>query len=135
MTAPTLLNPSSLPHTETIGYSQIAVAHTGRLAFVSGQVAAGVETHTAPKDFDAQAGLVIQNLSKALLALSATPHDIVQLRIYVVDLTPARVETAMSKLRSFLEGAKPSLTGVGVSSLASPDYLIEIEMIVQLQSV
>ena len=132
MTAPALLNPGSLPQTEAIGYSQIAVSHTGRLAFVSGQVATRSDNQAIPEDLVGQVDIVIQNLSHALAALAATPHDIIQLRIYIVGLTPARVELTMGRLCGFLDGAKPSLTGIGVSGLASPDFAIEIEMVVQL---
>lgn len=132
MNAPTLLNPKTLPLTEGIGYSQIAITHSGRLAFVSGQVALRDDGTPVPSDLDAQADVVIENLSRALVALESPVHSIIQLRIYVVDLTPLNVEMVMGKLGAFLKGARPSLTGVGVQSLASPEFRIEIEMIVQL---
>lgn len=59
------------------------------------------------------------------------PHDIVQMRIYVTDLTDETLSEAMKQLTVFLNGARPSLTGVGVAKLASPDLQIEIEMVVQ----
>ena len=76
--------------------------------------------------------MVIDNLSRALAALESPAHDILQLRIYVVDLTPLKVETVMGKLGAFLKGARPSLTGVGVQNLASPEFRLEIEKVVQL---
>ena len=129
-----LLNPAALPQTESIGYSQIAIANTGRLAFVSGQVAISSDGSPVPGSFEAQTDIVIDNLSRALAALEAAPSDIAQLRVYAVDLTPQRVETVMGGLGKLLDGARPSLTGVGVQSLAAPEFLIEIEMVVQLSA-
>ncbi|MEO9299862.1 RidA family protein [Devosia alba] len=132
MTTPTLLNPNTLPQTESIGYSQIAIAHTGRMAFVSGQVAISDDELPVSGSLDAQADIVIENLSRALAALDGAARDIIQLRIYIVDLKPSSVEIVMGKLATFLNGARPGLTGVGVQSLASPEFLLEIEMVVQL---
>ncbi len=55
-------------------------------------------------------------------------------RLYVVDLTPARMQEAMPHLLDFFDGAQPSLTGVGVTALAAPDLQLEVEMIVRLPS-
>ncbi len=131
MTAPNRLNPPTLPNSEAIGYSQISIT-TGRLAFVSGQVAIPADGGLIPADIVSQTDLIIANLTEALKALEASPHDIAQIRIYVVDMTPVEVETVMRKMGEFLSGAKPSLTGIGVSALASPEFLLEIEMVVQL---
>ena len=38
----------------------------------------------------------------------------------------------MTQIAVFLDGVKPSLTGVGVADLAGPDLKIEVEMIVQI---
>jgi len=130
----TRLNPSTLPATEELGYSQITISNPGRLAFVSGQVAVPGNGEPIPGDLAGQTDRVIGNLAKALEALDASPLDIVQLRIFVVDITPAVVGAVMEKVGHFLAGAKPSLTGVGVPGLASPEFLIEIEMVVQMAS-
>ena len=65
-------------------------------------------------------------------SLQATPENIVQMRIYMTDLTSETQETAMTQIMRFLNGAQPSLTGIGVTALASPDLKIEIEMVVQV---
>lgn len=124
------LNPTTMPDAGQVGYSQISVADPGRLAFVSGQVAWSVDGGAVPGTITQQTEVVLGNLGHALDALGARPQDIVQMRIYVVDLTPERQELVMPLLGAFLGGARPSLTGIGVSRLASPDLEIEIEMIV-----
>ena len=54
------------------------------------------------------------------------------MRLYMVDVQPEAQAVAMGKLMAFLDGAQPSLTGIGVAALAMPELLIEIEMVVQI---
>lgn len=128
----TRMNPAALPDASKAGYSQISVVDSARLAFVSGQVAWTVEDSTTPETIGAQTTIVIANLQASLDALGACPHDIVQMRIYAVNLTPETQDIAMGQIGAFLNGAQPSLTGIGVSALAGPDLKIEIEMVVQV---
>ena len=76
--------------------------------------------------------VVFKNLKGALDALEANPDDIVQMRIYVTDLRPERQEIAMTEISRFLDGAQPSLTGIGVAALAAQELQIEVEMVVQV---
>lgn len=126
------LNPRTLPDTSNIGYSQISIAGPGRLAFVSGQVAWRAEGGEVPGPLAAQTAVVIENLQAALSALDARPQQIVQMRVYLTELTSETQEVVMSQLVRLLDGARPSLTGVAVAALAAPDLQIEVEMVVQL---
>lgn len=126
------LNPSSLPDAGKVGYSQITLVEPGRLAFISGQVAWLPNGQPAPSSLIAQAKLVAMNARAALSAVNATPQDIVMARIYMVDLTPERLEEAMPHVFAAFDGAQPSLTGVGVSALAGPDLQLEMELIVRI---
>ncbi len=126
------MNPKTLPDTGKVGYSQISIAQPGRLAFVSGQVAWPDEGGDVPGSLAEQTAIVIKNLNGALDALEATPDDIVQMRVYVTDLRSETREIAMTEILRFLEGAQPSLTGIGVAALAAPDLQIEVEMVVQV---
>ncbi|MEM8692064.1 MAG: RidA family protein [Pseudomonadota bacterium] len=126
------MNPATLPDAGKAGYSQITVADPGRLAFVSGQVAWASEGSVVPETLEAQTKQVIENLSRALEAVNAGPRDIVQMRIYMTDLNDENMGIAMTQIAVFLDGVKPSLTGVGVADLAGPDLKIEVEMIVQI---
>ena len=125
------LNPPTLPDTSGIGYSQISIA-PGRLAFVSGQVAISSDGSGAPADFTEQAYLAASNARKAVEALGATAADIVLARVYVVDLDQKRMEALMPALYDLFDNQKPSLTGIGVSALASPELQIEIELTVSV---
>ncbi len=55
-------------------------------------------------------------------------------RVYVVDLTPERLEKLMPHLLELFDGSQPSLTGIGVSALAAPDLQLEVEMIARVSS-
>lgn len=126
------MNPQALPDAGKVGYSQISIIQPGQLAFVSGQVAWRADGGSVPGALAEQTAIVIENLQGALTALGANPLDIVQMRIYMTDLTSKTQEVAMTQIMEFLAGAQPSLTGVGVTALASPDLQIEVEMIVQV---
>ncbi|WP_331371322.1 RidA family protein [Sinorhizobium chiapasense] len=130
----TRLNPPALPDAGALGYSQITTVEPGRLAFVSGQVAWRPRGEPAPDGLAEQAELVVANAKAALDALGASPEDLVMVRLYLVDLTPERIEELMPHLRAMFDGAQPSLTGVGVAALAAPDLQLEMEMIVRLPS-
>ena len=72
------------------------------------------------------------NAKAALIAVDATPQDIVMARIYMVDLTPERLNEMIPHILAAFDGAKPSLTGVGVTALAAPDLQLEMELIVRI---
>lgn len=128
----TRLNPPTLPDAGALGYSQITTVEPGRLAFISGQVAASPDGAPAPENFEDQARLVVRNAKAALDAVGATSQDLVMIRIYVVDLTPERLDALRPHLQALFDGAQPSITGIGVAALAAPDFQLEIEMIVRL---
>ncbi|WP_020592796.1 RidA family protein [Kiloniella laminariae] len=126
------LNPSSLPNAAEMGYSQISIIEPGRMAYISGQVAWQPEGVAVPATLAGQMGVVAKNAIAALDAINATPHDVVIARIYVVDLTPERLEEIMPSFLAVFEGAQPCVTGVGVAALAAPDLQVEMELTVRL---
>lgn len=75
---------------------------------------------------------VRDNARAALAAAGLAPANLVMVRVYVVDLTPERLQLVMPVLLELLEGARPSLTGIGVAALAGPDLQLEIEMIARV---
>ncbi|MEL6964715.1 MAG: RidA family protein [Pseudomonadota bacterium] len=128
------MNPTTLPDAGKVGYSQISIARPGPLAFVSGQVAWRHDGSPAPASLAEQTAVVVENLQGALDALQASTDDIVQMRIYMTDLRPETQEVAMGAIIGFLDGAQPSLTGIGVEALAGPDLQIEVEMVVKVSA-
>ena len=128
----TRLNPQSLPNAAEMGYSQISIAEPGRMAFISGQVAWQPGNMPVPNSLSDQMKIVSTNARTALKAIGAAPSDIVMARVYVVDLTPDRLNAVMPAFLATFEGAQPSVTGIGVAALAGPDLQVEMELIVRV---
>ncbi|MEM8959315.1 MAG: RidA family protein [Pseudomonadota bacterium] len=127
----TRMNPDTLPDAGKVGYSQMTVTAPGRLAFVSGQVAQSADGAPVPATLEGQTDQVVANLGAALEALGVGPQEIVQMRIYMTDLNDEAQTVVMSRIAAFLDGARPSLTGIGVAALAGSDLRVEVEMVVQ----
>lgn len=116
---------SSLPH----GFSQIVVASGKKLVFISGQTAWDEQKNIVGRDSVLeQAKQAFRNLEKAMEAAGGMLKDIVALRIYVVDYQAecgTAVGTALREV--FSSENPPASTWIGVSALADPEFLIEIE--------
>jgi enamine deaminase RidA (YjgF/YER057c/UK114 family) len=128
----TRLNPATLPDAGKAGYSQISIVEPGRMAYISGQVAWRPNGETVPNRLSEQMELVSANAKAALAAIGAAARDVVLARIYVVNLTPERLEEVMPPFLATFEGARPCVTGVGVQALAGPDLQVEMELVVRL---
>lgn len=126
------MNPAALPNAANSGYSQITLVEPGRMAYVSGQVAWRPDGSPVPTGLVEQMQLVAMNTKSALEAIGATPNDIVIARVYVVDMTPERLEEIMPSFLDTFEGAQPCVTGIGVSSLAAADLQVEMELVVRI---
>jgi len=133
MTPPIVrLNPPTLPDAGAVGYSQISIVEPSRLAFISGQVAWRRDGQPVPDTLAGQAEIVVSNARAALAAVGASPQDLVMVRVYLVNLTDERLGVLMPHLHALFDGTQPSLTGIGVAALASPELQLEIEMIARL---
>ena len=78
-------NPATMWDMTSVGFSHISVVESGRLAFLSGQIATTLGSEGVPDDFASQARLATANLAAALKELKASAHDIIMLRVYVVN--------------------------------------------------
>jgi enamine deaminase RidA (YjgF/YER057c/UK114 family) len=125
-------NPPTMWNMASGKFSQISVAEQGRLAFLSGQIAAAPGTQDTPKDIAGQAKLATASLAAALKELEASAQDIVMMRVYVVNATTEAFRQVLTALRELLGDAMPSMTTIGVQALYSPEILVEIEMAVRL---
>ena len=126
------INPPEIFDSTNAGYSQGTVVEAGRLAFFSGQVAWTPDSSTAPNSLSEQAKIVTDHLRSCLKAVGARVEDVVLLRAYIVDLTPERGQQVIPHIHAFLDGAQPSITGIGVGALWGPDLQLEIEMVVRV---
>ncbi len=125
-------NPPTMWDMASGGFSQISVAEPGRLAFLSGQIAAKPGSEDVPKDLAGQAKLATASLAAALKELGASAQDIVMLRVYVVNATSEAFQQVLTALRELLGDAMPSITTIGVQALYTPELKVEIEMAVRL---
>jgi enamine deaminase RidA (YjgF/YER057c/UK114 family) len=123
------LNPnslfSSLPH----GFSQVVIATGRKMVFVSGQTAWDGRKNIGGGDSVLeQARQAFRNLEKAMESAGGTLKDVVALRIYVVDYQAESGTAVGIALREFFSPENPpASTWIGVSALAVPEFLIEIE--------
>jgi len=123
------LNPnslfSSLPH----GFSQVVIATGRKIVFISGQTAWDVRKNIVGGDSVLeQARQAFRNLEAAMEAAGGRLKDVVALRIYVVDYQAESGTAVGTALREFFSPENPpASTWIGVSALAVPEFLIEIE--------
>jgi enamine deaminase RidA (YjgF/YER057c/UK114 family) len=122
------INPESLFQSLQHGFSQVVVATGKKMVFISGQTAWDKEKNIVGGDSVLeQARQAFRNLEEAMEAAGGTLKDLVALRIYVVDYQ-AECGTAVGiALREFFSENPPASTWIGVSALADPEFLIEIE--------
>lgn len=112
-------------------YSQVVVASGTRTVYIAGQVALDEHgTIVGAGDLSAQTTQVMKNIGLALAAANARFSDVVKITTYVVGYRPEH-RAIIGKARSpfFADMPPPASTLVGVSALAAPEWLIEIEAI------
>ncbi len=123
------LNPDGL--LKNPAFSQVAVTQgNGKTIYIGGQDAANEKGEIMGKGSLAeQTEQVMKNLQTALTACGATFENVVKLNIYIVQGQDLREGFRASQ--KFLGGLKnpPTITGLFVAALATPDYLVEIDAI------
>ncbi|HVV42106.1 MAG TPA: RidA family protein [Nitrobacter sp.] len=122
------------PHPEGLlrnpGFSQVVVASGRRTVYISGQVS--IDENGAlvgGNDLAAQTTQTMRNLGLALSAAGATYADIVKITTYVVNYRPEQRAIVGKARGAFFDGVPPASTLVGVTALAMPEWLIEIEAV------
>lgn len=116
------------------GYTQVVTAPLGRTVHISGQVSIDEAGALVGKgDLKAQVDQVFANLRLALAGVGAGPRDIVKTNTYVVNARPEDVAVFRDARDAFFAGVEPpASTFVGVTSLANPDWLVEVEAVAML---
>lgn len=128
------VNPQSLFRSLDHGFSQGVVASGKRTLYVSGQTAWDAQKRiVGDSDLESQAQQAFLNLQTVVEAAGGALSDVVSLRIYVVDYRPEKAEAVGKAFRHFFSGEEsPASTWIGVSALADPAFLIEVEAIAVL---
>ena len=89
---------------------------------------------TDPTDLGAQTRQALENLEIAVRAGGGTRTDIVSLRLYIVGDHIHNARSVREALLAFFPAENlPTSTWIGVSALASKDFLIEIEAVAVLE--
>lgn len=124
-----IVNPSSM--STPTGYSY-AVKKAGTPVFIAGQVALDGDGRIVGEgDAGAQAEQVCRNLQTVVEACGGTLDDIVKLNVYTTDLS-YRPAIATARQKFFKDGQYPASTFVVISSLAQPQFLVEIEAVAMI---
>ena len=107
----------------TNGYAQMVVIEEGnkKILHISGQVGEG-------EDLEAQMRDVLNKLKKLLESEGGDYSHLVKINTYIVDYQPADLDVFRGvRKQVFGSEITPASTLVGVTALAVPEWLIEID--------
>jgi enamine deaminase RidA (YjgF/YER057c/UK114 family) len=112
---------------KAFGYSQaVDVAAADRMLFCAGQTATSADgTPPATTDMNEQVTTAFANLRTVLAAGDMTTADIVRLTVYTTDVDA--LLAAYGSLAGSLAPNLPAMTLIGVTRLAFPELMVEIE--------
>ena len=109
----------------------VTVKEPIKLVFVAGQTPSDENYEpVAPGDYRVQYVNVMENLEIQLEAAGASWDDVVFKRIFVLDVDEFKRKTRGPDAPQFGDPEKPPPTTlVGVTRLADPDFLVEIDLL------
>ena len=104
-----------------------AVVARGTMVFVRGQVGQDLETSksAAIGDPAGQAEKAMANIKTLLEEAGARLEHICKITIYIID--PRYREPVYRTVGNWLKGVHPVSTGIIVSALARPEWLVEVD--------
>ncbi|MFJ2818944.1 RidA family protein [Streptomyces sp. NPDC091279] len=111
-------------------YHHLAIARSGPVVAIAGQIALDTDGHLVGEgDHAAQAEQAFRNLAAALAAIGCGPHDLLKNTIHVVGHRPELIEPIFAAGRRAFNGDWPrtASTLIGVQALGLPEWLIEID--------
>jgi enamine deaminase RidA (YjgF/YER057c/UK114 family) len=99
----------------------------GDTVYLRGQIGQDLDTseNVGVGDVEAQAEQAMQNIQQLLQEAGGTLEHIVKITVYLVD--PRYRETVYRVMGRWLKGVYPVSTGIVVSALARPEWLVEID--------
>jgi enamine deaminase RidA (YjgF/YER057c/UK114 family) len=106
---------------------QVVVAR-GRMVFVRGQVGQDLDTAVSVGvgDAAAQAEQAMNNIKRLLGEAGADLSHICKITIYLTD--PRLREAVYRVIGGWLKGVYPVSTGIVVTALARPEWLVEVDV-------
>ena len=105
------------------------VAARGTMVFVRGQIGQNLDTSASVAIGDAggQAEQAMANIAMLLDEAGASLEHVCKITIYLVD--PRYREAVYQVVGRWLKGVFPVSTGIVVTALARPEWLVEIDVI------
>ena len=127
------INPAELARPS--GFSH-AVAATGRMIFLAGQIGMDRQGQVAEGGVVPQFEQALANLLTALAAAGGHPADLVSLTVYLTDVEDyqAHAKDIGAAWRRLAGTEYPAMAGVGVTRLWLPGALVEIQGIAVISS-
>ncbi len=120
-------NPEGLSRPD--GYSQlVTISGAGKLVLLGGK--AGINPDGSfPPTLAEQTELMFRNTGIALAAAGAGPEEVVEIQLYIVDLEKIDPSPVYDAVRAYFpSGHKPVSMVIGVSALAYPGLLVEMNV-------
>jgi enamine deaminase RidA (YjgF/YER057c/UK114 family) len=116
---------------EAFGYAQAnLVSELQQVLLCSGQLSIDASgSLTGAGDMETQVSAVMDNLATVLETASFSLADVVKLTIYTTDVDAYLQSHGIVTERTRHEGRGPAMTLIGVTRLAFPELLVEIEAI------
>ena len=104
----------------------VEISPGARLLFVAGQVGTNPDG-TVPPDVGAQTDRVFENIKSVLAGSGMAMEDVVKLNVLLV--SPDHLGAFREARNRHLGACKPASTLAIISALASPAFLVEVEVI------
>lgn len=122
----------NLPYVDGKIYAQTVVSTGTRHVHVAGTLPFDKDQQLVGEgDVGAQTRCVLENIRLSLEAAGATVADVVRSKTYVIDMKDY-LEHGLEEWAKFFNEAPPNSTTVGVTELADPRALVEIEVYADL---
>lgn len=113
----------------TNGYAQMVVVEQGgsKTLYISGQVGTGEDIETQMRD-------VLEKLLVLLESEGGSYEDLLKINTYIVDYQVEDLDIFRNVRKEiFTDSITPASTLVGVTSLALPEWLIEIDAVALIE--
>ncbi len=118
----------------TNGWSQVvSVEGPKKILYLSGQVSVNAQGELiGPGDLEAQTRQTYSNILAVLKSEGASFAEVVKMNTYTTQ--PEKVELIRKVRREFIkDGNFPAATLIGVTALADPAWLVEVEAVAVLK--
>ena len=121
-----VLNPASIPAPSGSYVHGLEVPPNARLLFIAGQTPGRMDG-SVPDTFEEQIEIVWQRIGAILAEAGMSYADIVKVQTFVT--RPEYLAKTSAVRKRVLGDHRPTATLMCITSLASPEYMVEIEAI------